>query len=167
MQSSLLSFITVFDKQMLRLTGRKHLHLIYEHLWDGFKLNPNCGSVVHRRTKAGESLACQGCFGPPRILKTSHHTGTHTLHTGQTGAWLVLWMVEGSRCVCLIGQSDRRVTGVWQPGATSVLSGPRPSSSIHSFIHFTLTHRLSDVTERERERERECQTARQASETPR
>ena len=166
MQSSLLSFITVFDKQMLRLTGRKHLHLIYEHLW-GFKLNPNCGSVVHRRTKAGESLACQGCFGPPRILKTSHHTGTHTLHTGQTGAWLVLWMVEGSRCVCLIGQSDRRVTGVWQPGATSVLSGPRPSSSIHSFIHFTLTHRLSDVTERERERERECQTARQASETPR
>lgn len=162
MQSSLLSFIIVFDKQMLRLTGRKHLHLIYEDLWDGFKLEKK---HVHRPAKAGESLACYGCFGPPRNLKTSHHIGTHTLHAGQTGAWLVLWMVEGSRCVCLIGQSDRRVTGAWQPGATSVLCGPRPSSSIHSFISLSLAGWVTWW--REREREKECQTARQASETPR
>lgn len=61
-------------------------------------------------------------------------------------------MVEGSRCVCLIGQSDRRVTGAWQPGATSVLCGPRPSSSIHSFISLSLAGWVTWWRERERER---------------
>lgn len=57
-------------------------------------------------------------------------------------------------CVCLIGRSDSRVTGVWQPGATSVCSGAPdlPKASIHSIhSHLLIEWHYRDRRERRRE----------------
>lgn len=157
MQSSLLSFITVFDKQMLRLTGRKHLHLIYEHLWDAW----------FSRAQTDKSRLKSGLL---RMLWTSKEPENKPQYRDpcsscRTDRGMVGALDGGGEQVCLFDwpkwqESDRSLT------ARCHISPLRAETfQQHSFIHFTLTRRLSDVMEREREKE--CQTARQASETPR
>lgn len=134
---------------MLRLTGRKHLHLIYEDLWDGFKLEKKtCAQTGKSRWKSG----LLGMLWPSKEPENKPpyrdpYTSRRT-DRGMVGA-----LDGGGEQVCLFDwpkwqESDRSLT------ARCHISPLRAETfQQHSFIHFTLARRLSDVMERERERE--------------
>lgn len=133
---------------MLRLTGRKHLHLIYEHLWDGFKLEKKtCAQTGKSRWKSGLLGMLWTSKEPENKPPYRDPYTSRRTDRGMVGA-----LDGGGEQVCLFDwpkwqESDRSLT------ARCHISPLRAETfQQHSFIHFTLARRLSDVMERERER---------------
>lgn len=135
---------------MLRLTGRKHLHLIYEHLWDGFQIGKkNMCTDRQKPVKVWpvtDALDLQGTWKQATIQGPIHFTQDRQGHGWCSGWWrgagVSVWLAK--------------VTGEWQESDSQV---PHQSSAGRdlpaAFIHSFHSRSPAEWRDGERERERE------------